>query len=516
MHTRTAVGSHCGQEAEADAELIEEGLAGFREVGPDLSELSPTEHAPTLEKFGGQNQVVMKVAITGGTGLVGGNLARALIDEGHEVVVVARGADQRMSEAAGSVVRASVLDEDALGDAFQGCDAVVHCAGINREIGSQTYENVHVRGTRSVVDAAKRAGVERIALTSYLTARPRTGSDYLDSKWEAEEMVRGSGLEYLVLKAGVIYGRGDQMVGNAAKTIGTFRAFARIGLGDCVVRPVAVQDVVTIIRAFVVDGKLTNRSVAVVGPEEMPLSEAARRIARAMGMRTIVAPAPIWLLSILARVAEQVMKVPLVSVAQVRLLLEGVEPGPLADPLPEEFAPQTRMTDEVIRSALPDRTRFGLRDLRLSRASHIELETTIDAAPSRCFGLSLDIDVHLSVPGARETVADGVFSGQMKLGDHVTWRSTRFGVPVRMTSLITEYDDPHRFVDEMQRGPFRSWRHTHTFESAGGGTRMVDDVSYSLPLGPLGRIANAIFVRRYMTKLLRDQNAHIRRLAEPR
>jgi NADH dehydrogenase len=408
-----------------------------------------------------------------------------------------------------------VLDEDALTAAFQGCDAVVHCAGINREIGSQTYANVHVRGTRSVVTAAKRAGVKRIALTSYLTARSGTGSGYLDSKWEAEEMIRGSGLEFLVLKAGVIYGRGDQMIGNVSKTVGTFRA--GVGVRNCVVRPVAVQDVVDIIRAFVVDGKLADRSVAVIGPEEMKLSEVARRIAHAMGVRTLVLPVPAWLLRIVAWVAEQIMRVPVIAVAQARLLREGAEPGPLAELLPDDFAPKTLLTDDVIRAALPDRTRFGTRDLLLRRSSHIALETPIAAPPDRCFALSIDVDVHLSVPGARETVDGGVRSGRMKLGDHVTWRSTRFGVPVRMTSLITEDTDPHRFVDEMQKGPFRSWRHTHRFRSSDdGGTRMIDDVEYTLPLGPLGRIADGIFVRRYMTKLLRDQNAHIKRLAEER
>lgn len=459
----------------------------------------------------------MKVAITGGTGLVGGNVARALTAEGHEVVLIARGVDLRIADAAGpnvTIVTVSILDEAALQHAFAGCEAVVHCAGINRELGSQTYENVHVRGTRSVVRAAQNAGVKRFALTSYLSARPGTGSGYLDSKWEAEEMVRSSGLEYLILKPGVIYGQGDQMVSNAVKTISTFRTFIRFVGDACILRPVAVQDVVTIVRAFVLDGRLFNSSVAVMGPESMTLTELGRRIAHAVGVRVLIVPAPMWLLNALAWIAERLMKVPIIAVAQARLLLEGAEPGPLADPVPDELAPKTRLTDDTIRASLPARRRFGLRDLRIDAVGHIALETAIAAPPERCFDLCLDVDVHLSVPGARERAVDGVRSGPMTLGDHVTWRSTRLGVPVRMTSVISEYDRPRLFVDEMRRGPFRSWRHTHTFESTDRGTRMIDDVDYSLPLGLLGRSADVIFVRRYMTKLLRDQNEHIRRLAE--
>jgi ligand-binding SRPBCC domain-containing protein len=72
----------------------------------------------------------------------------------------------------------------------------------------------------------------------------------------------------------------------------------------------------------------------------------------------------------------------------------------------------------------------------------------------------------------------------MKLGDTVTWRARHFGITFRMTSALTEYQRPIRFVDEQQRGPFRRWWHEHTFESAAEGkTLMVDVVEFRSPLG---------------------------------
>src|SRR5690606_26665374 len=138
----------------------------------------------------------MRIAITGGTGFVGRHLARRLLDHGHEVVLIARGRDQRdlapRTWAGVTFYPIGTDDVARLTDAFAGCDAVAHLAGINRQIGAQTYQRVHVEGTRHVVDAARSAGVSKIVLLSFLRARPHCGSPYHESKWAAEEIVRRS------------------------------------------------------------------------------------------------------------------------------------------------------------------------------------------------------------------------------------------------------------------------------------------------------------------------------------
>lgn len=70
------------------------------------------------------------------------------------------------------------------------------------------------------------------------------------------------------------------------------------------------------------------------------------------------------------------------------------------------------------------------------------------------------------------------------------------------------------FVDEMQRGAFKSWYHLHTFAARNGGTLMIDEVDYQSPLWILGRIADRLFLKRYMTRLLLVRNAYIKRVAE--
>src|SRR5262245_46662804 len=173
------------------------------------------------------------IAVTGGTGFVGRHVAEELVDRGYDVVLVARGVDHRdlsVTDRPGvEWVRGGVGDLAALERAFAGVDAVIHCAGINREIGRQTYAAVHVEGTRNVVDAARAAGVRKIAMLSFVRARPDCGSGYHESKWAAEEIVRASGLDFTIAKAGMIFGRGDHMLDHLSHALHTFPFFLRVG-----------------------------------------------------------------------------------------------------------------------------------------------------------------------------------------------------------------------------------------------------------------------------------------------
>jgi ligand-binding SRPBCC domain-containing protein len=103
----------------------------------------------------------------------------------------------------------------------------------------------------------------------------------------------------------------------------------------------------------------------------------------------------------------------------------------------------------------------------------------------------------------------------MKLGDSVTWRARHFGIVFRMTSAITEYQPPSRFVDEQQRGPFRRWWHEHTFTAlATGQTQMIDVVEFQSRLGLLGYVADRLVLSHYMPRLLRQRNTWLKTTLE--
>jgi NADH dehydrogenase len=308
----------------------------------------------------------MRIAITGGTGFIGSHLAQRLVSEGHEVVLLARSRRNPSVESASlTFVPNDLSDPAALARALVSCDAVAHCAGINREIGEQTYQKVHVEATANLVTAAQRARVRKIVLMTFLRARPNCGSAYHESKWAAEEIVRGSGLDYTIIKAGMVYGRGDHMLDHLSHALHTFPFFAMVGFKEKGIRPLAIDDLVEVLRASLTENRLSRSTVAITGAEEFYLSEAVRRVARVTGNKIRMFRAPVWCHLALARFWELTMKVPLVARAQVRILSEGVvEPSLPCTSLPVDLLPRRKFTDEQHRNGLPEPGPFTLRDLR--------------------------------------------------------------------------------------------------------------------------------------------------------
>lgn len=126
------------------------------------------------------------------------------------------------------------------------------------------------------------------------------------------------------------------------------------------------------------------------------------------------------------------------------------------------------------------------------------------------FDLARSIDAHKdSMVGSREDAVAGVRSGLISLGEQVTWRAWHFGVPIRMTSRITEMEAPDYFVDEQVKGPFRRFRHVHEFKEDSKGTTMVDRIEFTAPFGLVGRVVERLVLARYLRTLVKIRNRHL-------
>jgi ligand-binding SRPBCC domain-containing protein len=145
----------------------------------------------------------------------------------------------------------------------------------------------------------------------------------------------------------------------------------------------------------------------------------------------------------------------------------------------------------------------------------IELTTRIAAPMERVFDLSRSIDLHRQTASLTgEQAVAGVVSGLIGMGQDVTWRARHFGIWQSLTVRITVFQRPSHFADEMVRGAFKSMEHHHFFEAASDGTVMRDVFSFRSPLGILGRIADSVFLERYMRNFLIGRNQIIKSTAE--
>ncbi len=145
----------------------------------------------------------------------------------------------------------------------------------------------------------------------------------------------------------------------------------------------------------------------------------------------------------------------------------------------------------------------------------IELNTEIKADKKIVFDLSRSVDLHkISTEHTNEEAIAGKTSGLIGMNESVTWRAKHFGIYQKLTSKITEYDRPNYFADEMVSGAFSKFKHEHHFTKSNGGTSMTDVFNYKSPLGILGKLADKLFLKKYMTELLTERNRIIKEFAE--
>ena len=145
----------------------------------------------------------------------------------------------------------------------------------------------------------------------------------------------------------------------------------------------------------------------------------------------------------------------------------------------------------------------------------IVVETRIAASIGRCFDLARDVDAHAqSSDFTGERIVGGRTSGLLQLGDTVTFEAVHLGVRRRLMARIAELEPPRRFVDEMVAGPFASLRHVHEFRTEGELVVMVDTLAWRSPWGPLGRLADLLFVERHLRAYLTRKQANLKAYAE--
>jgi NADH dehydrogenase len=270
----------------------------------------------------------MKVIIAGGTGFLGRHVTAALGGAGHELVLLARGHHQ-VNPRSGMAVfpwdaAAEGLSLEPPPESLKESDAIVNLIGIKRELGTQTFERVHVLATANLIRLAKALGIKRFLHISVVSSRPDKKSAYHDTKWRAEELVKESGLEVTILKPGVIFGPGDDMVTHLVKMLRFFPLFPIVGKGRSLLQPIHANDVAKAVLLALERPLAIGKSYDIVGPRRMTLRQVVQAVAEGMAMKPWIVSTPIWLHRLAVHGMNALLSNPLATPAQLQMLIDGL------------------------------------------------------------------------------------------------------------------------------------------------------------------------------------------------
>ncbi len=267
----------------------------------------------------------MRIAVTGATGFVGRHVAALLASRGHAVRALVRNAirAQVLQNVPVELVAGDLSDPGVLAVLARGATAIVHLVGIIVESGRATFHGVHVEGTRRLLAAAREVGAPRFVHMSAIGAR--AGCDatpYHRTKWEAEELVRASGLSYAIFRPSIISGPENVPIRTLARLHRWSPVVPVFGDGGFPTQPVWVEDVAL---AFALAAENTGFTGAfeLGGPKPITYEAFVRAIGRAAGHPRPLAHLPLPVARLAARVFDLLGPAAPVTSDQLQMLVEG-------------------------------------------------------------------------------------------------------------------------------------------------------------------------------------------------
>jgi NADH dehydrogenase len=287
-----------------------------------------------------KEQTAMKVAVIGGTGFVGNYIVEALQSAGHDVSVLIRaGSEAKLRQ--GNVwrrVTGDIDDKLAVDKNVAGCEAVIYCVGILREVPRKgiTFAALQFEGAARAIDACRRNGVKRFLLMSANGVKA-PGTRYQETKKRAEDCLLDSGLDGTIFRPSVIFGDPGNQMEIATQlyrdiVMLPFPAAGFVKSGDVnerqiMLSPVHVEDVATAFANALEDRATIGGIYQLGGPEAISWNEMIRRVAAAAGRRKWILPMPIRIMKLGATLFDWL---PFFPVTRDQLIM--LEEGNTADP----------------------------------------------------------------------------------------------------------------------------------------------------------------------------------------
>lgn len=266
----------------------------------------------------------MRIFLAGGTGFVGGHVRQALLAGGHSIRLLVHkrsvGAEPGVEEVEGD---ATLLPSFAA--AVSGCQATINLIGIIREFPGRgvTFQRLHVEATRNIISAARSAGIRRHLQMSALGTRADASSGYFRSKFIAEEEVRGSGLDYTILRPSIIFGPKDDFVNKLVGYLKSFPAMPVIGNGEYQMQPISADDVARCFVGALEKPETIGNTFELCGPDRMSYNALLDTVGRVVGKKNVLkVKNPLALMQLVVPVMQRFSFFP-ITMDQISMLVEG-------------------------------------------------------------------------------------------------------------------------------------------------------------------------------------------------
>ena len=254
---------------------------------------------------------IKQVTVFGGSGFLGQAIVRALAPQGYLVRVACRRIElAEKVKTAGDVgqitlMRANLRVPQSVAHAIEGSQAVINAAGIAFERGRQRYKAVHGTGARTIADAARAAGVERLVHVSGIGADSRSSKNrYVQSKVEAEDAIVGGFESATILRPSVVFGPDDVLFNRLAKVAALAPFMPVVGNGRARVQPVFVGDVAAAAVAVLARPDTAKSVFELGGPRVYTYRELAALTLREIDRHKPIIGVPAGLMKIAAFFAE--------------------------------------------------------------------------------------------------------------------------------------------------------------------------------------------------------------------
>ena len=239
------------------------------------------------------------IAVLGGTGFLGTRLVARLIKDGHSVTVLSRDREQHkhlLVLPGLTLQNCDVYEAAQLSEYFRGKDVVINLVGIlnERGFGGSGFRRAHTELTRSVLQAARSAGVTRLLQVSALKAAVDAPSYYLRSKGEAERLIRetGSTLDWTILQPSVMFGPGDSFLNRFAGLLAISPKVFPLAKPNARFQPVFVDDVIEALLRCLHGGASSRQTYELGGPRIYSLREILGLVTRLTDRRRWIVGLP--------------------------------------------------------------------------------------------------------------------------------------------------------------------------------------------------------------------------------